>query len=105
MKEEIGKRISTIRNNLGMKKYEFANYLEISPQYLGSIESGENCLSVEKLILLSQKTNISLDYILLGKTNYIDTNLLGSLANISNEEIEFSFNTMKKIIKLLKTDF
>lgn len=101
MREEIGKRITEIRNNLGMKKYEFAEYLGITAQYLGTIESGENCLSVEKLILLSEKTNISLDYILLGKDT-IDKNMLKHLADITDEQLNDYISTIKLLIELLK---
>ena len=104
MKKEIGKRITMIRNNLGMKKFEFAKYLGITAQYLGSVESGENCLSVEKLILLSKKANISLDYILLGKTDFIDKKMIKQLADISDDQIEFSLNTIKQLINLLKCE-
>lgn len=78
------------------------NIFGITAQYLGSVESGENCLSVEKLILLSEKTNISLDYVLLGKTDSFDKNMIKALTDISDEQIEFSLNTIKLIVKLLK---
>ena len=74
----------------------------ITAQYLGSVESGENCLSVEKLIVLSKKTNLSLDYILLGKTNSLDNNMIKSLLNINDEQIDYSLNIIKQIISLLK---
>lgn len=103
MNQEIGKRITTIRNDLEMKKCDFAKYLGISAQYLGSVESGENCLSVDKLILLAEKANISLDYILLGKTNFVDMNTIKNLKDISDEQIDFSLDIAKQIIKLLKS--
>lgn len=103
MKKEIGKRITMIRNNLGLKKNEFARLLEITPQYLSTIEVGTNCLSVEKLILLSKKTNISLDYILLGKQNSFDKDMIKDLINIDDKQIDFSLNTIKEIIYILKS--
>lgn len=102
MRKEIGKRITIVRNNLGLKKNEFAKLLEITPQYLSTIEAGTNCLSVEKLILLANKTNISLDYILLGKQNSFDKNIIKELINIDDKQIDFSLNTIKEIVNLLK---
>lgn len=78
------------------------NFFGITAQYLGSVEAGENCLSVEKLILLSKKTNLSLDYILLGKTDSFDKNLIKNLTNIDDKQIEFSLNTIREMINLLK---
>lgn len=77
----------------------------VSPQYIGSIENGENCLSIEKIILLSQKTNISTDYILLGKTNVINENIIKETMNISQDQLDACFNIIKGIIKFLKNDF
>lgn len=77
----------------------------VSPQYIGSIENGEHCLSIEKIILLSEKANISTDYILLGKTNVIDENMIKEAMNISQDQLDACFNIIKGIIKLLKNDF
>lgn len=98
MKEDICKRIKTIRINLNMNKNEFANFLGITPQYLCSIENGENCLSVEKIILLSQKANISTDYILLGKDDIINENIIKKVKNISQQQLDSCFALIKDIV-------
>lgn len=74
----------------------------ISPQYLGTVESGENCLSIEKIILLSQKANVSTDYILLGKETIINTNLLNSIADLNENQLDITFNILKQILLLVK---
>lgn len=74
----------------------------ISPQYLGTVESGENCLSIEKIILLSQKANVTTDYILLGKENVIDKTLIKSISDLTETQLETSFNILKQILVLLK---
>ena len=102
MKEDICKRIKIIRNNLGMNKNEFANFLEITPQYLGSIESGINCLSVEKIILLSNKANVSTDYILLGKENIIDDSTIKHIMNLSDEDLNTCFSMIRGVIDIIK---
>lgn len=100
MKEDICKRIRIIRNNLNMNKNEFANFLEISPQYLGSVEKGENCLSVEKIILLSKKAHVSTDYILLGKDDLLDKKMLKNVMNLDDEKLDSCFSLIKNIIAL-----
>lgn len=77
----------------------------ISPQYLGAVENGEHCLSIEKIILLSQKANIPTDYILLGKTNVVDENMIKEAMNISQDQLDTCFNIIKGIIQFLKNDF
>ena len=102
MKEDICKRIRIIRNNLGMNKNEFANFLGITPQYLGSIESGINCLSVEKIILLSNKAHVSTDYILLGKENIIDDSTIKHIMNLSDEDLNTCFSMIRGVIDIIK---
>lgn len=102
MREEIGKRVTEIRNGLHMKKNEFAIFLGITPQYLGTVESGENCLSVEKIITLAKKANVTTDYILLGKTDVVDENMLKNVLNLNEDKLEIYFNTLKQITMLLQ---
>ena len=104
MKEDICKRITIIRNNLGMNKNEFANFLEITPQYLGTIESGENCLSVEKIILLSQKANISTDYILLGREHVIDENMIKDILSINEDQLDLCLSIIRSIVTIINSN-
>lgn len=78
------------------------HFCGISPQYLGTVESGENCLSIEKIVLLSQKANVTTDYILLGKENVIDKTLIKSITHLNETQLETSFNILKQILLLLK---
>ena len=102
MKQDICKRIKEIRNSLDMNKNEFASFLGITRQYLCTVESGENCLSVEKIILLATKANISTDYILLGRGNIIDENLIKHVLNIDDEQLTSCFSLLRGIIDLIK---
>ena len=52
MKQEIGKRIKEIRENMNMTKESFAKLLGISGQYLGVVEHGKSYLSIEKIKIL-----------------------------------------------------
>ena len=59
MKKQIGLRIKNIRENMNMSKEEFSKLLGISGQYLGIVERGKSCLSIEKLKRLCDLTNTS----------------------------------------------
>ena len=102
MKKEIGKRITEIRTNLGMNKRQFAKFIGITAQYLGTIENGENCLSVEKVIQLCKKTNISADYLLLGKTTSIDKHTKHILSNFDNNQINAAFKVIQDLVVFMK---
>lgn len=103
MKEEIGKRIKNARESMGMTKEEFARHLGISGQYLGIIERGSSCLSVEKLKVLCDLTNLSADYILFGKDNNLIQNTKNILSEFTDEQIDIGCDTLKKLALFIKT--
>ena len=102
MKEEIGKRIKKIRENMGMTKESFAKQLGISGQYLGLIEHGKNCLSIEKLKILCDFTNLSADYILFGKNQNMVNDTKDRLAEFTENQIELGCDMIKKLALFIK---
>ena len=104
MKEDFGLRIKNIRENMKMTKEEFAKLIGISGQYLGLVEHGKNYLSIEKLKVLCDLTNLSADYILFGKDTTVIDNTKNLLAEFSQEEIENGCETLKKLALMLKNE-
>ena len=102
MKEEIGKRIRQIREDMGMTKEKFAKLLGISGQYLGVVEHGKSYLSIEKLKVLCDLTNLSADYILFGKDNYLISNTQKTLSEFYIEQIETGCNVLQHLALFLK---
>ncbi len=102
MKEEIGKRIRNIRENMGMTKEKFAKLLGISGQYLGVVEHGKSYLSIEKLKVLCDLTGLSADYILFGKDNNVSSNTKELLSQFSKEQIELGCETLQKLALFIK---
>lgn len=103
MKEEIGLRIKSIRESMHMSKEEFAKLLGISGQYLGIVERGKSCLSIEKLKKLCDLTNLSADYILFGKNTDLEYSTNKLLSDFTNEQIESGCDTLKKLAIFLKS--
>ncbi len=104
MKVEIGKRITAIREELGMTKESLAKKICITPQYLGQVEKGKCMLSLEKLKLLCEYTNKSADFILFGK----DTNLVNDTKNYLNKftdkQIKHGCNMLKEFALFINSD-
>lgn len=103
MKKDIGKRIKITRESMKMTKEEFAKAIGISGQYLGIVERGGSCLSVEKLKLLCDFTNLSADYILFGKDNNLIDSTNKKLSEFTDEQIERGCKTLKQLALFLKT--
>lgn len=102
MKEEIGKRIRLARENMKMTKEEFAKAIGISGQYLGIVERGGSCLSVEKLKLLCDLTNLSADYILFGKDTNIMQSTKDTLSNFTTSQIENACKALQELALFMK---
>lgn len=73
LQEQIGMRLSELRKAHHMTQEQFAEALDISVKHCSHVERGVSCLSLEKLIEVSELYNISLDYIINGK-NMLGTN-------------------------------
>lgn len=102
MKKEIGIRIRNIRENMNMTKESFAKLLGISGQYLGTVEHGKSCLSIGKLKILCDITNMSADYILFGKDNNITNNTKAILSEFTDVQLEQGCDTLKKLALFIK---
>jgi len=66
-KETIGKRLRRQREQMSLTREEFAEKIEISPQFLAEIENGAKGMSAETLYKICEKMNLSADYLLLGR--------------------------------------
>ena len=100
-KIKIAKRIKKVREEMGMSKADFAKFIGVSNQYYSTLEKGENCLSVGKIINFCNVTGLSADYILLGKVNSIDDETLKFLSNYKQKDVESIFSIIKIVMKML----
>lgn len=102
MKEEIGKRIREIRENMNLTKEDLAKELGMSGQYLGMIEHGKSYLSIEKLKILCELTNLSSDYILFGKDPKITDSTKELLCDFTVEQLQSGCETLKSLAIFIK---
>lgn len=62
----IGERIAKLRKEQSLTQEQFAEKLDISIKHCSSVERGISCLSIEKLIDISNLFDVSLDYLIKG---------------------------------------
>lgn len=62
----IGSRIKAERKKLGLTQEKLSELISVTPHYIYEIERGMKSMSLETLILLSEKMELSTDYILFG---------------------------------------
>ena len=84
-------------------KEQFAKLIGISGQYLGTVESGINGLSLNTIINICEKTNTSADYLLFGK-NFNNSSLNNLFENISPNQIESAFDSLQNIAMYIKSN-
>lgn len=62
-----GERIKLIRKSLGFTQKEFAKLLGFGESYMSRIETNVDQFSRDKLLLLSQAYNVSIDWLFSGE--------------------------------------
>ena len=79
LNSSIGSKIANLRKQHGMTQEQLAEKLDISIKHCSSVERGLSCLSLEKLIEVSDFFDVSLDYLVKeNSTNYNSINKLYS---------------------------
>ena len=93
---EIGTRIKTQRELLGLTRDELAEQLDITPRFCYDIELGNKGMSISTLCKLSKVLNISTDFLIFGNTSS-DTSLSESISLLKKCPPE-KINYLNKII-------
>ena len=60
----IGSKIADLRKQHGLTQEQLAERLDVSIKHCSSVERGLSCLSLEKLIEVSNLFDVSLDFLL-----------------------------------------
>ncbi|WP_326512259.1 helix-turn-helix transcriptional regulator [Clostridium intestinale] len=67
----LGKRIREERLKLNLTQEQLSESIDISNSYMGQIERGERSLTIDKLIRLSKRLGVTIDYLL---QEYVNVN-------------------------------
>lgn len=89
-KKEMGQRLSLHRKKLHLTQEQVAEILNISIKHYSELERGLTGISVDMLILISNKLSINIDYLLKGDK---------SKMNVSNDFLNLinSFSPEQKL--------
>lgn len=85
--KEIGRRVRSIRMMNNLTQDNLGDMLGITGQAIQKIESGENMLTVNSLIIMCKKLDVTPDYILFNRPK-------------TERDIELSFETLEGNEKL-----
>lgn len=99
----LGKRIREERLRLHLTQEELAEDVNISSAYLGQVERGERHITLDKLIPLSRRLGVSVDFLL---SDYIQPNddvYLSLLRQLLDGRTEQEKALAVNMIKLLLT--
>lgn len=79
----FSENLKQIRKEKNISQEELAEILDVSRQAVSKWEQGIGYPEMEKILLLSQKLNISLDYLMLGEAVPLSSNRSGGEARIN----------------------
>lgn len=103
----LGKRIKEERLRLNLTQEKLSEKVGISTAYLGQIERGERCITLDKLIPLANYLGVTVDFLL---TDYIVTDEDNSLNILTQlfrgktvEEKELAVNMLKLLFSPIRT--
>ena len=65
---EFGKRLTELRKETKTSQEELAEEIGVSLDHLKHLEIGERGCSIDLLLVLAERFNVSTDYLLTGKT-------------------------------------
>ena len=91
----IGQRIREEREKLALSRAEFAEIIDLSDYYVGQLERGERQMSLSVLLKVSSCLHISLDYLVLGTSRYVEY-------SASNESVPAYAKENTQLVEILQ---
>ena len=106
MSSLFSQRLKTLRKNMGLNQFEFAEFLGIKQPSLSKYERNATSPTLDVVILISKKCNVSLDWLCNTSTGISQFSSLNSIADVIRvlslinqiDGLNFEVNTAKKEI-------
>ncbi|UZW12880.1 helix-turn-helix transcriptional regulator [Clostridium pasteurianum] len=100
----VGERIRIEREFLNLTRDEFSESISISNIFLSQIERGERQMSINTLIKIANKLNLSIDYIIYGNDSIkVDKDtIINKINEASKRELKVIDEVLNAILPNLK---
>ncbi len=92
---DMGRRIRIQRRHMKLTQGQLAKLVGCSPSFIGHLERGSRQASTETLVALSNKLDVSVDYLLAGSLDRT------SLKTIEHPFTPAQLDTMQEMVALL----
>ena len=102
LNKQIGTRVRTQREYLGITREGLCGFVSISPQFLSEIERGIKGVSAETLYKLCEGLGLSADYVLLGKEHPAHvSDIAKTLSTLDDKYIPLAEDLLKTFVKTI----
>lgn len=99
--KKLGKRIREERLRLNLTQAQLAEAIDISDTYMGAIERGERCLTLDTLVRLVKRLGVTVDYLLSDYVSDTDSNIIEQFKQIIDcqplERKQMAINVLRSI--------
>lgn len=101
--EQVGKRLRRVRSQMELTREQFAEQVDISPQFLAELENGKKGMSAHTLFKICSHFDLSADYILLGRisSTQLSNPIQEALSNFSQTYVELTEDIIRAIEKVI----
>lgn len=96
---DLGRRIREERQKLNLTQEKPSESINVSTTYIGQIERGERCPTLDTLIKISNSLGVSIDYLLHDSVTSSSTTLMNLWIQLTQD---LSDNEREMIIELIK---
>lgn len=96
---DLGRRIREERQKLNLTQEKLSEAINVSTAYVGQIERGERCPTLDTLIKLSNRLGVSIDYLLHESIDPSSTTLSNLWVQMTQE---LSTEEQEMIIEMVK---
>lgn len=99
--KRLGIRIRDERKKLNLTQAQLAEAIDISDTYMGAIERGERCLTLDTLVRLVNRLGVTVDYLLSDYVSDTDSNIIEQFKQIIDcqplERKQMAINVLRSI--------
>ena len=97
---DIGRRIATRRNQLGLTQAQAAELSGLTQQFFASVETGRKNMRADSIIKVSKALGVSTDFLLTGSvTDFERTRLMRMLEPLDEAQLYVIEEIIKNILK------